>query len=77
LNSSSKEQKKASDGMLVYQDQSSLLGFNQTQKIMMDSAQSPQPQIRVRKEPFKPQNAPSNLTKYEENLLKKYPQDDG
>ena len=37
---------------------------------MLDSAQSPQPQIRIRKEPFKPQNMPTNLGKYEEKLLK-------
>lgn len=40
---------------------------------MLDSAQSPQPQIRIRKEPFKPQNMQGNLGKFEERLIKDKP----
>ena len=36
---------------------------------MLDSGQSPQPQIRIRKEPFKQQNMPSSLAKFEEKLM--------
>ncbi|CDW84935.1 UNKNOWN [Stylonychia lemnae] len=45
------------------------LNLNQSQKVSMhDSGSSPQPQIRIRKEPFKQPSLPTSLTKFEEKL---------